>query len=107
MKKFARAFYHSRAWKNIREFVYRRDKGLCQRCKRHNKFQPGKIVHHLIPLTPENIDDPTIALDADNLELVCKRCHEEIHKHLGYGALNTSTVKPRVGFDENGNVVSI
>lgn len=108
MKEFARALYHSRSWKNIRAFVVRRDKGLCQRCKRHNRFKAGDIVHHIDPLTPENVNDPDIALNADNLELVCKVCHEEIHKHLGYGALNGPTLEePRVRFDSAGNVISL
>lgn len=104
MKEFARSLYHSSAWKNLREFVIRRDKGLCQRCKRHNRFHPGDIVHHINPLTPENIDVASISLNADNLEYVCKQCHEEIHKKIGYGALNGTIEEPRVLFDEYGNI---
>lgn len=106
-KEWARAFYHSKPWENIREFVKRRDKGLCQRCKRHGKIETGKIVHHIDPLTPENINDPNISLNADNLEMVCKQCHEEEHKKLGYGALNHSKVESRVRFDSEGNVVKL
>lgn len=107
MKEFARAFYHSRPWKNLRELIFRRDKGLCQRCKRHGKIETGKIVHHIIPLTPDNINDPAVSLNADNCELVCKACHEEAHRELGYGALNGAPEKPRVAFDAAGNVVRL
>jgi len=43
---------------------------------------PGEIVHHKIHLTPENIHDPKIALNFDNLQLLCRDCHGKIHaKH--------------------------
>lgn len=40
---------------------------------------PGEIVHHIIELTPENINDPSVSLNFDNLRLVCRRCHAEAH----------------------------
>lgn len=107
MKEWARAFYHSKPWKDLREFVFRRDKGLCQRCKRHGKVKPGKIVHHKEPLTPDNINNPSIALNDKKCELLCKQCHEEVHRKLGYGALNGTPAKARVRFDANGNVVRL
>lgn len=108
MKEFARAFYHSTEWERFREFIKRRDKGLCQRCERHGRVTPGAIVHHKEPLTPDNIDDPSVTLNPEKCELVCKVCHEEIHGELEYGALNgRKPVKPRVAFDAHGNVVML
>ena len=43
---------------------------------------PGDEVHHKIRLTPENITDPSIALNWDNLELLCKACHQEEHQAI-------------------------
>ena len=34
-------------------------------------------VHHKIPLTADNFKDPKVALNWDNLELLCKSCHDE------------------------------
>ena len=34
-------------------------------------------VHHKIQLTPENVKNPDIALGWNNLELLCKTCHEQ------------------------------
>lgn len=107
MKEWARAFYHSSPWKKLAAFVKRRDKGLCQRCLRHGEVKPGYIAHHKEPLTPDNINDPSVSLNADKCEYVCKQCHEEIHRELGYGALNGTPAKPRVGFDADGNVVRL
>ena len=39
----------------------------------------GEIVHHKTELTPDNIDDPNITLNWDNLELLCRFCHAEVH----------------------------
>lgn len=105
MKDWARSFYHSTPWKKVREYVVSRDRGLCQRCMRLNRVNVGEIVHHKTPLTPRNIDDPSIALNPDNLEYVCKECHEIIHGKLKEGALNGRTFESRVTFDEYGNVL--
>lgn len=47
-------------------------------------YTPGEIVHHVIELTPENINDENITLNYSNLELVCRNCHKEIHGKI-YG----------------------
>ena len=39
----------------------------------------GEIVHHKIELTPDNIDDPEITMNYNNLELLCRQCHAEVH----------------------------
>lgn len=73
-REFAKEFYQSKEWKNLRNYIFKRDKGLCQKCG-----EPGKIVHHKVYLTPNNIHDPNIALNEDNLVLLCKDCHEKVH----------------------------
>lgn len=80
-EQFANRFYSSGAWKQCRrEFVKARGR-MCERCLAKGLIVVGTKerpleVHHKIPLTPENIDDPAVALDWDNLELLCKDCHE-------------------------------
>ena len=65
MRAFAKAFYESPAWRKTRAYILKRDAGLCVRCG-----APGVIVHHKRELTPQNIDDPMISLNADNLSLI-------------------------------------
>ena len=76
-REFARAFYNSMAWKKCRESYKARrraiDGGMCEVCG----MEPGRIVHHKIWLTPENIGNPDIALNHDNLRLDCWSCHEK------------------------------
>lgn len=43
-------------------------------------YKPGDTVHHKIHLTPDNINDPEITLNYDNLMLLCRDCHAAIHK---------------------------
>ena len=79
MKDFARRFYSSGAWKQVRE-SYAKSKGdLCEVCLSKGLIKPGEIVHHKIILTPENINEPSITLNYNNLQLVCRDCHAAIH----------------------------
>lgn len=93
MQEFAKKFYLSTQWREMREAIFKRDFGLCVRCGK-----PGEIVHHKIHLTPNNINDPYITLNADNLELLCRDCHAIEHN----GGPATAD---GLAFDENGNLI--
>ena len=43
-------------------------------------YTPGEIVHHKVHITPVNINDESVTLNFDNLELVCRDCHAELHE---------------------------
>lgn len=79
MREFAQAFYKSQAWKKTAAEYTKAAAGLCERCLERGRISPGEIVHHRVWLTPENISDPDIALGWKNLQLVCRKCHGEIH----------------------------
>lgn len=74
-RAFARKFYNSPAWQDVRLFVLCRDKWKCRRCD-----AAATEVHHRIRLTPENIHDAEIALNPDNLIALCTSCHIAQHK---------------------------
>lgn len=85
MKEYAKKFYNSKAWERARAYVMARDLGLCQECRKKGRYRSGDTVHHIIHLTPENINDPAITLNPDNLETICRDCHAEVHqKPKGY-----------------------
>ena len=71
-RDFAKAFYRSAAWVACRDSYIAKRRGLCERCLSRGLFRAGKIVHHKIYLTPENIVIPGIALNHANLELLCQ-----------------------------------
>lgn len=68
-------FYHSKAWKKLREIALDRDNNLCQMCLRNGDITDAKIVHHIVYVD----DDFNQALDLDNLMSVCLSCHNKIH----------------------------
>lgn len=73
--QFANAFYKSAAWRRTRKVYFISRRGLCERCLARGLIVPGEQVHHKIELTPENIRDPRVTLNPDNLELLCRDCH--------------------------------
>ena len=105
---FAKKFYHSKAWSDVRMFVWNRAFGLCERCKERGEVKPAAVVHHIVPLSPQNVGDPDISLNPNRLLALCDECHTQVHQELGIGKLNwVVEEKPRVGFDKFGNVVKL
>lgn len=84
MREFAKGFYQSREWLNTRQAYAASVGWLCEDCLTKGLYVPGKVVHHITPLTPQNIRDPAVALSWNNLRLVCQDCHAAEHrKHKG------------------------
>lgn len=81
MQEWAEKFYKSKAWQNVRDYVYKRDAMLCQDCLHRGLYTPAVEVHHITPLTPDNINDPAVSLNPDNLVSLCKMCHT--YRHTG------------------------
>lgn len=79
MKEWAREFYSSDAWKQTRRAYRKSVGGLCERCRDRGEINAGEVVHHIRHLTPENIKDPAVTLSWDNLQLLCRDCHAQIH----------------------------
>ena len=78
-KTWARRFYSSKSWQSCRNEYAKRANHLCEDCLRRGIYRPGEIVHHKIELDPVNIEKPEIALNFDNLELLCRECHKKRH----------------------------
>jgi len=98
-REFAISFYNSKAWKKCREAYKQSVNGLCERCLVNGKYVPGDEVHHKIYLTPENINNPDVTLNWDNLILLCASCHSKEHND------KFSPLREDVMFDENGDLV--
>ena len=73
-REFAESFYHSKEWEAVRHFVMMRDRYTCRRCGR-----PAQEVHHKVHLSPDNIWDPRITLNPENLVALCRDCHFAQH----------------------------
>ena len=96
LKEFASDFYNSPGWKQTRSAYKKSVGGLCEVCIREGRYRAGEIVHHKIPLTPDNITDPDITLSWKNLQLVCRECHARIHDRK----------KRRYKIDDMGRVIT-
>jgi len=42
------------------------------------------VLHHITPLTPQNVNDYAVSLNPDNILIVSQEAHNEIHKRFGY-----------------------
>lgn len=94
-KEWAKAFYKSKAWQVVRAQALRRDSYTCCSCGGH-----AEEVHHVIELTPDNINNPCIALALSNLQSLCHDCHTKETK-------GCADVPDGYVFDMEGNVVRV
>ena len=95
-KEWAKQFYNSGEWKVARGIALRRDHFTCQYCEGR-----AEEIHHIIELTPENINDPNIALNPDNLMSLCHNCHTKITQG------SAGDIQEGYIFDEDGMVIRI
>ena len=66
---------------------------ICVRCG-----DIATICHHKTYITPENINDPNVTLNWNNLEALCQTCHNLEH-HSG------GIVAEGLTFDSKGNLI--
>ncbi len=64
-------WYNLPVWKKLRRSKLR-DEPLCERCLQRGKTVMAIIVHHVKPFR----GDWDLFLDFDNLQSVCKLCHD-------------------------------
>lgn len=90
-------FYKSPAWKNCRAAYAKSKGGLCERCLKKGMYVPGEIVHHKIYINSDNINDPEVLLNWNNLELLCRGCHglEHDSRKRRYTVDSMGRVAPR------------
>lgn len=89
--KAVEKFYKSKEWQKTRQSYIAYKNGKCERCP-----SAGVIVHHKVYITAQNVHDPEITLNFDNLELLCRKCHNKEHfaDEIDYK------------FDEEGNLIT-
>ncbi len=69
-------FYGSGEWQTLAAKARDMQHNECQRCKAKGYYSPCEIVHHIKYVR----EFPELALSIENLECLCKNCHEEEHK---------------------------
>lgn len=84
-------FYKSKQWLIARTVNIQNANGKCERCG-----MVADEVHHKIHLTVDNVKDALISLNQNNLELLCKECHNKEHDRFK---------KKHNPFDKDGNYI--
>jgi len=84
-------FYKSNAWLAARELKIMSVNGLCERCG-----GVGVEVHHRQRVTVDTVEDTSVSLNSENLELLCRDCHNKEHKRFS----------KEVRFDNDGNLIN-
>lgn len=79
MKDYAEQFYKGKAWQDCRNAYAKSKQGLCELCLKDGVIEAGVIVHHKVHIDPETIRQPDVALSFDNLQLLCRKHHAEMH----------------------------
>ena len=78
-------FYGSKRWRDLRDMLVLQRHGVCDRCGKDYSTDTSHLVaHHKEHLTDENLMDLNVALNPDNIEIVCQKCHAHYHPDRGY-----------------------
>ena len=78
-------FYASARWRGLREMLIVERHGLCDRCGKDFSDDTSKLIaHHKEHLTDETLKDPAVAVDPQNIEVLCPKCHAHYHPERGF-----------------------
>lgn len=80
-------FYKSKQWEKLvaqlkLERLNEQGELICARCGKAINKKYDCIGHHTIELTEENVNDYSISLNHELVELICFRCHNLEHKRF-------------------------
>ena len=100
-KEWAKGFYNSALWQQERAYILKRDRYICTE---PGCFRRATEVHHIIELTPNNINDPKIALNEKNLRSLCSDCHKRITQEE-HGKEGKPDIERSLSFDDDGNPI--
>lgn len=80
-------FYHTKKWSKFRQYAIAKeleDKGeiICAECGKPILERYDLIVHHKERLSDDNVLDPAVSLNTDNVVFLHRKCHEMEHGRL-------------------------
>lgn len=80
-------FYKSDDWRSLRQIIIAErlnDEGMtiCEHCGKPILKSYDTILHHVIPLTEDNVNNADISLNPERIQIVHVKCHNRIHNRL-------------------------
>lgn len=82
LQKDRAAIYRTARWRKLRALKLAADP-LCEQCLEEGRTVVSSDVHHKVSFM--STDDPVrrkyLAYDFDNLQSLCKQCHQKIHNY--------------------------
>lgn len=82
-------FYKSKTWEAFRRVVIEERTDAdgyvhCASCNKPIIHKYDLIIHHKKELSEANVNDAMVALNPDNVECICFRCHNKEHERFGF-----------------------
>lgn len=75
-----RKIYNSERWRRLRAWKFACDP-LCELCLQKDVVAPTEDIHHIVSFM--STDNPEqrkfLAYDYENLQSLCKQCHQRVH----------------------------
>lgn len=73
-------FYASKVWRDLRWRKIVEQHGVCQCCGKSFAQDTSSLIgHHKIEMTDAELANPAVALNPDNVEVLCWACHSAHH----------------------------
>lgn len=75
---------NDKRWKQVKEIVWRRTNGLCERCMQEGIITQGVDCHHIKPVESGRTEQEMerLCYDVNNIRLLCIPCHIKTHQEM-------------------------
>ncbi|MBN9600848.1 MAG: HNH endonuclease [Afipia sp.] len=83
-----RAWYKTARWRALRLTIFLRDLFTCQKCRLIEGDTSKLVCDHIIP----HRGDERLFWDENNLQTLCKRCHDTVKQAAEQASLRTRGV---------------
>lgn len=85
-RKERQKIYSTTRWRRLR-LLKLNNSPLCEVCTSEGRITTATEVHHIISFTDfvEQSDRERYAFDYDNLQSICKQCHQKEHARTRHG----------------------
>lgn len=78
------SFYVAKQWRDLAYRLKVERGGKCERTGEIFADMSQLIAHHKIALTEDNVDNPAISLNPDNIEIISFEEHNKEHRRFGH-----------------------